>query len=204
MSRSAAATARPAARPAPRTASRPGTSARSTSRRTEPARPTLKVVAPNPWRAPRAPFVMLSLTVVSLGLLALLGLNTVVAQNAFTLDRLERRSAALAADEQRLEREVAAREAPDQVAGRARALGLVPPTDPAFLRLSDGVVLGEARPATAPPRPAPKPNPATANAAPKPAAAKPAAAGPATAAATTTKAAGTPAQPASSPSAAPR
>jgi hypothetical protein len=118
-------------------------------------------VPPSPWRAPRAPFVVLSLAVVSTGLLALLGLNTVVAQNAFTLDRLERRSAALAADEQRLEREVAALEAPGNVAARAHALGLVPASDPAFLRLSDGKVLGVPRPATAPPKPAPvRPKPA--------------------------------------------
>jgi hypothetical protein len=114
-------------------------------------------VPPSPWRAPRAPFVVLSLAVVSIGLLALLGLNTVVAQNAFTLDKLERRSAALAADEQRLEREVAALEAPDRVAVRAQALGLVPASDPAFLRLADGKVLGVPRAATAPPKPRPKP-----------------------------------------------
>lgn len=116
-----------------------------------PARPRLELVAPKQTAPPRAPFVLLSLFVVALGLLALLGLNTVVAEDAFRLHELERRSAKLAEDELRLRREVAAAEAPETLAAKAAALGLVPASDPVFLRLSDGAILGVPKPAQAQP-----------------------------------------------------
>ena len=128
------------------------------SRRTQPARPPLRLVAPTPRHVPRAPYVLLSLGVVVGGLIALLVLNTVVSQDAFTVHELERRTAALREQEQQLRREVAALEAPAALAAQATKLGLVPAGDPVFLRLSDGKVLGVPKAATAPPKPvAPKP-----------------------------------------------
>jgi cell division protein FtsB len=132
----------------------------------KPARPNLRVVTPVPSRAPRAPFVLFSMLVVGLGLVGLLVLNTVVAQDAFTLHDLDRNAAQLAEREQALKREVAALEAPAAVAARATKLGLVPAGDPVFLK-PDGTVLGHPVPATAPPAPPPPPAP-SASASPKP------------------------------------
>jgi cell division protein FtsB len=144
----------------------------------KPARPRLTVVAPVPSRAPRAPFVLFSMLLVGLGLVALLFLNTVVAQDAFTLHDLDRSTAALAEQEQRLRQEIAAMEAPNDLAGRARDLGLVPAGDPVFVT-PDGKVLGNPVPASAPPPPPPPPAPkVSASAAPPsaaPATTKPAA-----------------------------
>ena len=120
----------------------------------KPARPRLTVVAPVPSGAPRAPFVLFSMLLVGTGLIALLVLNTVVAQDAFTIHDLDRGAAALAEQEQRLRQEIAALEAPNGLAGRARDLGLVPAGDPVFVT-PDGTVLGKPVPATAPPAPAP-------------------------------------------------
>lgn len=124
----------------------------------KPARPNLRVVAPVPSRAPRTPFLLFSMLLVGAGLVLLLVLNTVVAQDAFTLHDLDRTTAALAEQEQRLREEIAALEAPNDLALRAASLGLVPAGDPVFLT-PEGEVLGHPVPATAPP--APEPVPAT-------------------------------------------
>jgi len=150
--------AAPARKPAPRRAPAP-----------RPARPNLRVVTPVASRAPRAPFVLFSMLLVGTGLVALLFLNTVVAQDAFTIHDLDRSAAELAEREQKLRQEIAELEAPGDLALRAQFLGLVPAGDPVFVR-PDGKVLGHPVPATAPPAP-PKPKPApsaSAKPAPKP------------------------------------
>jgi cell division protein FtsB len=113
-------------------------------------RTPLRLVSPAPFRAPRAPFVLLSLLVVTLGLLGLLGLNTVVAEDAFTLHDLQSRNGALTEREAELRRELAQLESPSSLAARAGALGLVPAGDPVFLRRADGAVLGNAQPVQPP------------------------------------------------------
>jgi cell division protein FtsB len=151
VSPATAAARRATATPAPARAPRP-------AQRRTPARPNLRVVTPVPSRAPRAPFLLFSILVVGAGLVGLLVLNTVVAQDAFTIHDLDRNTTALDEREQRLEREVAALEAPRAVADRAGKLGLVPAGDPVFLT-ADGKVLGHPVPATAPPAPPPPPQP---------------------------------------------
>ncbi len=133
------------------------------------ARPSLRVVPPAPRRESRAPFAILSLVIVGTGLLALLLLNTVVAQNSFRLHELDRRAVLLHEREQQLRREVAQLESPETLAARAAELGLQPGTAPAFLRLVDGSVLGKPSVAKAPAvvRPsAPAPTAASASPAP--------------------------------------
>ncbi len=133
------------------------------------SRAALTVVPPASWRPRRTPFVLLSLLVVGIGLLGLLGLNTVLAEDAFRRYDLERQAALLSEQEQQLASEVAALEAPEQLAARAAELGLVPAGPPAFLRLSDGAVLGApfATAAVAPVAPAEPVASATAEPAPR-------------------------------------
>jgi cell division protein FtsB len=136
-------------------------------------RPALRVVTPVASRAPRAPFVLFSMLLVGLGLVGLLVLNTVVAQDAFTLHDLDRNAATLAEREQLLRQQVAALEAPAAVADRATKIGLVQAGDPVFLG-ADGRVLGNPVAATAPPAPpAPKPSAAPSGSAPTAGPAKP-------------------------------
>lgn len=120
-------------------------------------RPNLRVVTPVPSRAPRAPFVLFSMLLVGAGLVGLLLLNTVVAQDAFTLHDLDRETAALAEREQLLRQEVAALEAPASLADRATKLGMVAAGDPVFVT-PEGRVLGSPVAASAPPPP-PAPTP---------------------------------------------
>jgi hypothetical protein len=85
-----------------------------------------------------------------LGLGALLMLNTLLAQGSFTLHSLDARVAELADREQALQQKVAELAAPQRLARRASAIGMVPSVNPAFLRASDGKVLGVPVPASAP------------------------------------------------------
>ena len=98
----------------------------------------------------RRPFVALVVSLLAAGLLGLLALNTALAQDAFRLHTLKQEARTLEDREQALQREVEALQAPQQLAARASALGMVEAGPPAFLRRSDGAVLGAEVPAEAP------------------------------------------------------
>ena len=121
------------------------------------ARPTryLHLVTRGRTRAARAPFIAVVVALLLTGLLALLVLNTVLAQDAFRLHQLQLDGRALADREQALARQVSDLQSPHSLAARATALGMVPGGSPAFLRLSDGKILGRSEPAVATPPMAP-------------------------------------------------
>lgn len=129
----------------------------STARRVH-LRPAVPVSLPAALRlvpqarstAPRAPFIATVALLLAGGLLALLALNTVLAQDAFRLHTLTVQAKQLADQEQALEREVETLRTPRNLAVKARELGMVDGPAPAFLRLPDGVVLGAEVPAPAP------------------------------------------------------
>lgn len=130
--------------------------ARVTARAARPvARSTgyLRLVVTRRSQAARAPFIAAVVVILALGLLGLLLLNTVLAQDAFRLHSLQVQGRVLADHEQGLQREVERLQSPQSLAARAATLGMVPGGPPAFLRLSDGKVLGAAVPGQAPPPP---------------------------------------------------
>jgi hypothetical protein len=98
-----------------------------------------------------APFVVLVVTLLAAGLVGLLMLNTVLAQDAFVLKDLRRTAAALTDQQQALMQDVAAAASPAELAARARALGMVENRNPVFIRLADAKVLGVPAPAVAAP-----------------------------------------------------
>lgn len=124
---------RPAARPAPRPVGL--------------RRPRLAAVPERIARRSRVPFFGLVALVLLLGVSGLLLFNTWMQQSAFTATRLEDRASRLEARQQSLEMSLERTSDPQQLAVRARALGLVPAVHPAFVRLSDGKVLGQPTPA---------------------------------------------------------
>jgi hypothetical protein len=97
--------------------------------------------------------VVSSLLVLGAGLLTLLLINTALAQGSFQLHDLQATSDRLADTEQTLRESIDAAAAPQRLAEQARALGMVPSESTAFVRLSDGKVLGVAQPAKKPERP---------------------------------------------------
>lgn len=115
-------------------------------------RPRLRVAPPPlPVAVPRAPFTALILALVVGGVLGILVINTKINENSFRQQRLQDQQAALDLQQQRLEKEIAAAEAPGNLAAQARKLGLVDPGPPAFIRLPDGQVIGVPQPAAGAP-----------------------------------------------------
>ena len=148
--------------PAPTAFQASGSAARALSR---PLRSPLPKAAPKkatalrlvPQRrssAAKAPFVVVVVALLVGGLLGLLLLNTLVAQASFTLHDLSKQGKALQQREQDLAGQVQALQAPGELASRAASLGMVPGGAPAFLRLSDGKVLGQPTAGVAPVVPA--------------------------------------------------
>jgi outer membrane murein-binding lipoprotein Lpp len=111
-------------------------------------RARLTVVPSRVARAPRAPFVVLVVLLLAGGVAGLLAFNTSMQQASFTATALEQRASALAAEQQSLSMDLEQLRDPQQLAKSAKALGMVPPSTPAFVRLSDGRVLGQPMAAT--------------------------------------------------------
>jgi hypothetical protein len=102
----------------------------------------LTLVPPLPTSAPRAPFVVLVGTLLTLGLGGLLYVHTALAEDSFRLHDLKERSQVLADREQALQQEIDATASPRRLAARALELGMVRSENPAFIRISDGRILG--------------------------------------------------------------
>ncbi len=99
-------------------------------------------------RAARVPFVTLVSLLLVGGVAGLLAFNTSMQQASFTATAMEQKAEALDAKEQSLTMQLDALRDPQRVALSAKHMGMVPPNSPAFIRLSDGKVLGRPTPAT--------------------------------------------------------
>ncbi|NDL59200.1 septum formation initiator family protein [Phytoactinopolyspora mesophila] len=95
---------------------------------------TLRVL-PGTSRSPRAPFVVLVLLLLGVGLVGLLLLNTALQQGSFALARLEAETTALRDRAEMLASEVAVLESPAGLAERAEELGMVPGENLEFIEL---------------------------------------------------------------------
>lgn len=122
-------------------------------------RPRLRAVPAAGPRPGGRVFVALIVLVLAAGLVGLLLLNTAMQRSAFRLEDLQRESAALAVRGEVLDTQVERLRAPDRLARAATRLGMVAMTEPVFLRLSDGRVLGDPQPAAAAPPPIAEPVP---------------------------------------------
>ncbi len=116
---------------------------RTGARRAAPAPRRLRVVAP-PSAAGSGLFLGLCVLLLFGGFVGVLVLNTTMAQGSYVMKDLQRRSDALADTQDELRHSLDAVSGPGPLAQRARDLGMVPAQSPAFLRLSDGAVLGVA------------------------------------------------------------
>ncbi len=112
------------------------------------SRPNLRLVSPlRAERASRGVFILFVTGVLGIGLVAMLVINTALAQGAFTLSELQQEQAALSEQEAALTQVVEAASTPGALESQARALGMVPSQNPVFLRLPDGAILGNPKPA---------------------------------------------------------
>jgi hypothetical protein len=117
-------------------------------------RPRLVVVAPQRTTAGRLPFLILVGAVLVSGLVGVLLLHTIAAQDAFRVNSLQQRLATLTDQEQQEAQLVAADSSPSALESRAAALGMEPTIITAFHRRSDGRAVGIQNPVyIAPPAP---------------------------------------------------
>lgn len=113
--------------------------------------PSLRLVVARPLVAGRAAFAGIVATVLAVGLVLLLLLHTWAAQDAFRLQEIQRQAATLDDSVQQLALQEQQREDPGVLAARARALGMMPTTSLAFVRLHrHGRIVGVARAAPLP------------------------------------------------------
>jgi hypothetical protein len=94
-------------------------------------------------RAARVPFVTLVSLILVAGVAGLLFFNTSMQQVSFTATRMEHD-----AKQQGLQMELDSLRNPQRLALRAKALGMVPAASPAFIKITDGSVLGTPTPAS--------------------------------------------------------
>jgi hypothetical protein len=130
--------------------STPLSQARSLPRFAEAAveRARLTVVPRSAQKAPRVPFVSLVSLLLVAGVAGLLLFNTNMQQASFVATSMEEQAAVLAGKEESLRMQLDRLRDPQHVAARAKKLGMVPASNPAFIRLSDGRVLGSPSVAT--------------------------------------------------------
>lgn len=138
-----AAPARSVARPA----ARPAVPTRDLSRAGAARQRALRIVAPARARARRAPFVVVVVTVLSVGLVGLVVLSTALQNQAFELARLQEQSSSLAVQQQQLEYEADRLANPASLAAAASAIGMIPNETPVFLKPDTGEIIGVPTPA---------------------------------------------------------
>jgi hypothetical protein len=111
------------------------------------------VVTGAPLHRGGAALVVICATLLATGLIGLLLLNTALAQGSFTLHDLRTTSDQLTDAKVALSQSLDASKSPANLAKKAFGMGMVPAQSAAFLRLSDGKVIGVAQQASAPPGP---------------------------------------------------
>jgi hypothetical protein len=112
-----------------------------------PALPKLRLLAPPLRPRWRPPFVAVCVAVMLGCLIGLLMINIALTRGAYREHQLELKQTELMETQQALAEKVAAESSPAVLSQRARDLGMIPNSTPAFIRLSDGTVLGQPTPA---------------------------------------------------------
>jgi hypothetical protein len=87
--------------------------------------------------ASRKYFAVFASTVGALGFLALLGINTLLAQDAFTLSNLKLEAKMVADQRDAVTRKIDSYSSPESLARAAAALGMKPSETPIFLNLTN-------------------------------------------------------------------
>lgn len=97
--------------------------------------------------APRAPFVLAVIVLVSIGLVGLILMSTVLQRQAFVIADLDAQITELQNQKQSMTRELEVMESPAGLGQAAIELGMVPNANPVFIQLADGTIIGSPVPA---------------------------------------------------------
>ncbi len=87
-------------------------------------------------KADRKTFVIFLSIIGAIGLLMLLAINTMLAQDAFELRRLQTQAITLSDQREAVMRQIDLASSPEELAARATAEGMVPSQSPRFLTLN--------------------------------------------------------------------
>jgi hypothetical protein len=145
---------RTAPRPVGRAGARPAPASRPA-----PAAPRLRVVSAPAHTRSRAGLVFGCIALLGGGLVALLLLNVSLERGSYVLQDEQTQQTRLQDQAQALREQLAALQSPENLAAQATKLGMVPNPNAAFLRASDGRVLGVPTRAVAPKPPTVTPAP---------------------------------------------
>lgn len=121
--------------------------------RTMPEQPRLRLVTTPVHVRARSRAVVGSVGLLVAGLIGLLLLNVSLERGAYQLRSSEQEIAQLQEQRQALQEDLAALQAPQNLAGAAEELGMVRNPNAAFVRSADGQVLGVPQQAVTPPTP---------------------------------------------------
>lgn len=91
-------------------------------------------------KADRKTFVIFLSIIGAVGLLMLLAINTMLAQDAFELHRLQVQATTLSDEREAVMRQIDLASSPEELAARATAEGMVPSQSPRFLSLNSSSV----------------------------------------------------------------
>ncbi|GAA2022226.1 hypothetical protein GCM10009819_01030 [Agromyces tropicus] len=109
-----------------------------------PARRLRPAPEPGARRArPRLAYAVVALASIGAIAVVQLLLSIAMTQGAYELDAELQKQAQLQREQQKLSDDLDRLESPQFLAANAEALGMVPNSDPVYLRLSDGAVLGD-------------------------------------------------------------
>jgi cell division protein FtsB len=151
---------RPAAAP---TGTSTGTTATERAATARTARARVTVATRRPARtverraatAPQAPFAVLVVGLLGGALVSLLLLNTVLAQQTFTLSEVQRENQRLDERKQALQEDIARENSPEVLHAKARRLGMRDAERPVYVDARTGRVVGGGRSGDAPGKTAP-------------------------------------------------
>jgi cell division protein FtsB len=93
--------------------------------------------------ASRTPFVVLMVALLVGGVVGLLAFNTQMQQRSFAASRLQSEATSLTAEQQGLRMQLEKLRDPQNLAAAAKKLHMVVPTNPAFLMLATGKIVGD-------------------------------------------------------------
>lgn len=111
------------------------------SRYVAPAIPKLRLVTA-PARKRRMPFVLTCMAILALGLVGVLLVNISLSHTSYEISSLEQKQQHLHDEKQRLTESLSYKNSPQNLAKKARSLGMVPQRKPVYLMLDDGRIAG--------------------------------------------------------------
>lgn len=137
----------PAAYPPVRSRGHGSGSAAPRPRSVPAAAPRIHLVRTPASSRSRVPYVLFCMAIVAAAFIGVLLLNTTMARGSYEARDLQSQIAQLAQTEQALLAELDEKSSAASLGARARALGMVQDSTPAFVRLADGAIIGDPTPA---------------------------------------------------------